>query len=112
LIVQYMAAGTRRVELRLRVQPARWIGYGLLLALLTGAGAWLFDRPFLTSYFRYLDLPVFGSIPVASALLFDLGVFLLVVGATALILIAIAHQSIRRPFVPGDRTPPPGTGEG
>ena len=112
LIVQYMAAGTRRVELRLRVQPARWIGYGLLLALLTGVGAWLFDRPFLTSYFRYLDLPVFGSIPVASALLFDLGVFLLVVGATALILIAIAHQSIRRPFVPGDRTPPPGTGEG
>lgn len=111
LIVQYMAAGTRRVEMRLRVQPARWIGYGLLLALLTGVGAWLFGRPFLTSYFRYLDLPVFGSIPVASALLFDLGVFLLVVGATALILIAIAHQSIRRPFVPGDRTPPPGIGE-
>ena len=98
LIVQYMASGSRRVETRLRIQPARWIGYGLLLAVLTGAGAWLFDRPFLTSYFRYLDLPVFGKIPVASALLFDLGVFLLVVGATALMLIAIAHQSIRRPL--------------
>jgi multicomponent K+:H+ antiporter subunit A len=33
--------------------------------------------------------------PAASALFFDLGVFALVVGATVLILIAIAHQSIR-----------------
>jgi multicomponent K+:H+ antiporter subunit A len=32
---------------------------------------------------------------MASALLFDLGVFVLVVGATVLILVAIAHQSIR-----------------
>jgi multicomponent K+:H+ antiporter subunit A len=77
----------------------------MALAVLTGAGAWLFDRPFLTSYFRYLDLPVFGRIPIASALLFDLAVFLLVVGATALVLIARAHQSIRKPDLRGGRTP-------
>lgn len=111
LIVQYMAAGTRRVEARLRVQPARWIGYGMLLAALTGAGAWLFGRPFLTSHFSYLDIPLLGRMPVASALLFDLAVFLLVVGATALVLIALAHQSIRRPFVPPVR-PAPLEGEG
>ncbi|MNL84566.1 putative monovalent cation/H+ antiporter subunit A [compost metagenome] len=35
--------------------------------------------------------------PLASALLFDLGVFSLVVGATVLILIALAHQSVRSP---------------
>jgi multicomponent K+:H+ antiporter subunit A len=98
LIVQYMAAGTRRVEARLRIRPLRWIGAGLLLAVGTGAGAWAFGRPFLTSYFRYVDIPGIGKVPVASALLFDLAVFLLVVGATALILIAIAHQSIRRPL--------------
>lgn len=100
IIVQYMASGTRRVEARLRIQPQRWIAFGMLLALATGAGAWAFGRPFLTSYFRYLDLPVLGRIPLASALLFDLAVFLLVVGATALLLIAIAHQSIRRPLTP------------
>ena len=33
--------------------------------------------------------------PTASALMFDLGVFSLVVGATVLMLIAIAHQSLR-----------------
>src|SRR3546814_12601318 len=91
-----MAAGPRRVETRLRVRPLPWIGFGLLGAVATGIGAWLFGYPFLTSWFRYLELPVLGSIPLASALLFDLGVFLLVVGATALILIALAHQSIRR----------------
>ncbi len=32
---------------------------------------------------------------MASAFLFDLGVFSLVLGATVLILIALAHQSIR-----------------
>jgi multicomponent K+:H+ antiporter subunit A len=37
-----------------------------------------------------------GKVPMASAALFDLGVFALVVGATVLMLIAIAHQSIRR----------------
>jgi multicomponent K+:H+ antiporter subunit A len=95
LILQYMASGTQSVESRLRVQPIRWMGSGLLIAAFTGAGAFLFGAPFLTSYFRYLDVPIIGKIPVASAMLFDVGVFLLVVGATALILIAIAHQSIR-----------------
>ena len=41
-----------------------------------------------------------GSVPVASALLFDLGVFASVVGATILMLIAIAHQSVRSHRVP------------
>ncbi len=44
--------------------------------------------------------------PMASALLFDLGVFVLVVGATVLILVALAHQSIRGPK-PAKRPPPP-----
>ncbi|RYD57229.1 MAG: monovalent cation/H+ antiporter subunit A [Sphingomonadales bacterium] len=97
LILQYMAMGARQVESRLRVRPIRWIGSGLLIATGTGAGAWLFGYPFLTSWFSYLDLPVFGKVPAASALLFDLGVFVLVVGATALILVALGHQSSRTP---------------
>ena len=49
-ILQYMARGTIWVEARLRVLPVRWMGIGLLLAVGVGAAAWLFDRPFLTSY--------------------------------------------------------------
>ena len=95
-ILQYMAAGTIWVEDRLRILPVTWIGGGLLVALATGAGAWLFGKPFLTSYSQYVDLPLIGKVPFATAALFDLGVFSLVVGATVLMLIALAHQSVRR----------------
>ncbi|MBB3019152.1 multicomponent K+:H+ antiporter subunit A [Microvirga lupini] len=95
LILQYMAGGTRWIEARLRVRPISWIGLGLLCAAFTGMAAWLFSHPFLTSYFQYLDLPGIGKVPAATALLFDLGVFAVVVGATVLILIALAHQSVR-----------------
>ncbi|GAA4525031.1 monovalent cation/H+ antiporter subunit A [Chelativorans composti] len=94
-LLQYLAGGTRWVEDRLRILPVRWIALGLLISAFTGMGAWLFGYPFLTSFYRHLHLDVIGEIPVASALMFDLGVFLLVVGATVLMLIAIAHQSIR-----------------
>ncbi len=101
-ILQYMARGTIWVETHLRILPVRWIGVGLLLAGTTGV-VWLFDRPFLTSSFGYLDIPLIGSIPLASALLFDLGVFSLVVGSTVLMLIAIGHQSIRSHRAPRAR---------
>jgi multicomponent K+:H+ antiporter subunit A len=91
LILQYMAGGTRWAEDHLRIRPMRWLGIGLLLAAATGAGSWLFGRPFLTSH-----TPVLGGVHLPSAFAFDLGVFTLVVGATGLILIALAHQSMRK----------------
>jgi multicomponent K+:H+ antiporter subunit A len=110
-----MARGTIWVETRLRVLPVRWMGIGLLLAAGVGAAAWLFDRPFLSSSFSYVHVPFIGAGPMASAFFFDLGVFALVVGATVLMLIAIAHQSLRSHRAPGSREPkapaaPPITG--
>ncbi|MFC0218467.1 monovalent cation/H+ antiporter subunit A [Pseudochelatococcus lubricantis] len=110
-ILQYMASGTRWVEDHLRILPVRWIGVGLLTALFTGLGAWLFGYPFLTSHFQYVTLPVIGKVPMASALLFALGVYSLVVGATVLMLIALAHQSIRSPK-PSRKGAPPLAGQG
>ncbi|WP_439594327.1 monovalent cation/H+ antiporter subunit A [Falsiroseomonas sp.] len=95
IILLYMIGGTDWTEDRLRLRPQIWIGTGLLLATGTGLAALAFGKPFLTSYFEYAELPVIGRIPVASALLFDIGVFALVVGATLLMLIALAHQSVR-----------------
>ncbi len=104
-ILQYLASGTRWVEERLRILPVLWIGWGLLLALLTGLGATLLGAPFLTSAFAYADIPFIGKVPMATALLFDLGVFALVVGAVVLMLVALAHQSIRRPKPAGTAKP-------
>ena len=62
---------------------------------LSGVGSWLFGYPFLTAHAQYVAIPLIGEVPAATALLFDMGVFAVVVGATVLILIAIAHQSLR-----------------
>ncbi len=102
-ILQYMAHGTTWVEDHLRVLPVRWMGVGLLLAGGVGLAALLFERPFLTSSFSYLEIPLIGAIPIVSAIVFDLGVFALVLGATVLMLIAIAHQSVRTPRAPRTR---------
>lgn len=95
-ILQYLASGTTRVEDRLRILPVNWIGLSLLLAATTGMASWLFGYPFLTSHSQYVELPLIGAVPAATALFFDLGVFGLVVGATVLMLIALAHQSVRK----------------
>jgi multicomponent K+:H+ antiporter subunit A len=102
-ILQYMARGTVWVEARLRILPVRWMGIGLLLTVGVGAAAWAFDRPFLSSSFSYVEAPLIGAVPLTSALLFDLGVFASVIGATVLMLIAIAHQSVRSHRVPSGR---------
>src|SRR5690606_31169409 len=95
IIVQYMAGGTRWFEARWRINALRWIAVGLLFAVGTGIGSWFVAHPFLTSVTRYVELPLLGELPLASAMAFDIGVFVLVVGATALILLALAHQSLR-----------------
>ncbi|WP_426959030.1 monovalent cation/H+ antiporter subunit A [Muricoccus radiodurans] len=97
ILLQYMTGGVRWVDDHLRVRPLRWMGAGLLLAAGTGAAAMIAGRPFLTSYFAYADLHWLGKLPMASAVLFDLGVFALVFGATVLMLLSIAHQSVRSP---------------
>ena len=94
-LVQYLATNVRWVEARITVLPIRWMGFGLLIATATGLGAWIFGYPFLTAYAQYVHLPVIGQVPAATAMLFDLGVFALVMGATVLMLVAIAHQSLR-----------------
>ena len=95
LMLQYIATNVRWVETRLIVLPVRWIGVGLLIAGGVGVGSWLFGYPFLTTHAQYVTLPLVGEVPAATALLFDIGVFAVVLGSVILMLIAIAHQSLR-----------------
>ena len=95
IIMQYMVSGTDWVEAHMTLRPVRWIAGGVLLAALTGLSALLWQQPFLTSQDVHWHLPLVGEIHLSTVILFDLGVFALVVGATILILIALAHQSRR-----------------
>jgi multicomponent K+:H+ antiporter subunit A len=91
LILQYIADGSAAAEARFRGNARMMIGGGLLLAMLTGLGSWVFGYPFLTSTFTYVKLPVVGKFELASAMLFDLGVYLAVVGTVMLILTSLGR---------------------
>ena len=64
-------------------------------------------KPFLTSTYGYVSLPVVGTFELASAMAFDLGVFLAVVGTVMLALRQISRVEARAarraiPEVPSD----------
>ncbi|MDM7322081.1 MAG: monovalent cation/H+ antiporter subunit A [Gammaproteobacteria bacterium] len=93
LIVQYLANGIDWTEQRLRLDMQRVIAAGLALAIGTGLMAMGLGFPFLTSTFTHLHWPVVGEFELASAMAFDFGVFLVVVGATMLILVQLGRLS-------------------
>ena len=86
IIQQYIAHGVDWMKHRVKVDYQILIGSGIAIAALTGVGSWAFDKPFLTSWFDYFYWPVVGKFELASAMIFDLGVYLTVIGATMLIL--------------------------
>ncbi len=91
LISQYLANGIDWTNDRLRTDMHRIMWLGLLIATGTGVVSMLLGYPFLTSAFTYLNWPVVGKFEVASAIAFDLGVFLVVVGATVMILVELGQ---------------------
>jgi len=95
IILQYMVGGTGWVESRMRLHPQHWMALGLLCAALTGMFAWLHHHYFLDVMDWHWRLPLLGDVHLSTALFFDVGVYMLVVGATVLMLVAIAHQSAR-----------------
>ncbi|WP_312684957.1 monovalent cation/H+ antiporter subunit A [Stenotrophomonas chelatiphaga] len=86
LLIQYVIQGTASVESRFGFDYVRCIGIGLLIAVASGSASMLFGVPFLTSGHLDLHLPVIGDVPLASAIGFDTGVYLVVFGGAMLML--------------------------
>jgi multicomponent K+:H+ antiporter subunit A len=91
LLMQYMASGFAWTQARKRIEYHTMIGIGVVIAGLTGTGAWLAGRPFLTSAYTYVHLPPIEEFELATAMLFDLGVFLTVLGAVMLMLYSLSR---------------------
>lgn len=78
-----------------KILPINYISMtalGLLIAVGTGVGGFLYDVPFLTHTFGYFDLPIIGKTGLATAVLFDIGVFLVVVGVAMVIIQTIGED--------------------
>lgn len=91
LLMQYMASGFAWAQLRQRIEYHSMIGWGVIIAGLTGVGAWLAGKPFLTSAYGYLHFPPIEEFEWATAMAFDLGVFLAVLGAVMLMLYSLSR---------------------
>lgn len=92
-LVQYMASGFQWTQARQRIEYHGLIGAGVFVAGLTGMAAWFFGRPFLTSAFGYVKPPLIEKFELASAMAFDLGVFLTVLGAVMLALYSLSTMA-------------------
>ncbi len=86
LILLQVANGQAWVQNRMGVRLPVLAASGVLIAAATGLASLVLGYPFLTSTFGHFSIPLLGDIELASAMLFDAGVYLTVVGGTLLIL--------------------------
>lgn len=80
LVLRYVAGGAAEVDRVVHVHETTLLGGGLLIAALTGAAGWLIDGAFLASGKLEMDVPLMGHLKATSALAFDIGVYLVVIG--------------------------------
>ncbi|MEN8701467.1 Na(+)/H(+) antiporter subunit B [Bacillus infantis] len=92
IVLLLLAFDMKTVANILPIDYKYMIATGLLFAVGTGAGALLFNAPFLTHAFKDVYLPLLGKTSLHTAVLFDTGVFLVVVGVTMTIIQTIGED--------------------
>ena len=85
-----LSAGTMQARQLLRFKPLRIANMGLLIALLSGLPAVLQRKPFLSGLWFDATIPVLGK--VGTPVVFDIGVFLVVVGIATSIIFALVEN--------------------
>jgi len=93
-VLYSIAYGVDAARRALLVEPSTLLGGGPLIALLSGIPAVLLGRPFLTALWIKVGV---GSVAIdlGTPLLFDIGVFLAVIGVVVTIVFTLADVSLR-----------------
>jgi multisubunit Na+/H+ antiporter MnhB subunit len=82
-----MSAGPAALRRALRVDPRTLAGAGLLVALGAGILGWILGSPFLGGHWISV-----GGLKLGTPLLFDVGVYLVVVGAVTTLLLTLEED--------------------
>ncbi|GIP31871.1 Na+/H+ antiporter subunit A [Paenibacillus sp. J2TS4] len=93
LVLLSIAFGLKLFDKVFPIDFKKVMASGLLTALLTAMGSFLFNVPFLSHAFGHVNLPLLGETELATAVLFDLGVYLAVVGVTMTIIFTIGRDN-------------------
>lgn len=91
-VLYSLAFGAEEARRALPVDPRALIGAGLLVAAGSGSVALLTGRPLMTGLWWRVPVPGFGDLDVGTPLLFDVGVYLDVVGVTLSIILPLEEE--------------------
>ena len=80
MVLRYLAGGRYELGETLPLDAGKILGAGLFLSAGTAVASLLAGAPVLSSAFIEIDVPVLGTVKFVTALFFDLGVYLIVVG--------------------------------
>jgi multicomponent Na+:H+ antiporter subunit A len=94
-VLRYVAGGRAALGAAVPIEPTIPLGLGIVVSSLTGMAAWLAGAQFLESGKVSLDVPVLGAVKATSALPFDIGVYLVVVGLVLLLLRSLGGEAER-----------------
>nr|WP_120491728.1 Na+/H+ antiporter subunit A [Corynebacterium lactis] len=86
LAMRYIIGGRKELAATVPINTEVLLGGGLLLAAMSAVWPLLLQWPPLRSWYTAVDIPTIGKVSVVSPMLFDLGVFLIVVGTIIYIL--------------------------
>lgn len=88
-VLHAFANGLPETQRLMRIHPGFLMPVGLAIAFISGIFPMLFDLPFMTGVWKKDPIPVIGSL--GSALFFDIGVYLVVIGSSLTILFTISE---------------------
>jgi multicomponent Na+:H+ antiporter subunit A len=94
VLLVWAAGGTETVRRVLPLRSTLLMGLGLLVAALTGFVAVLSGLAFLESGYIEFAVPVVGKVKIVSALFFDIGVYLVVVGMALGLIRALGEEEV------------------
>jgi multicomponent Na+:H+ antiporter subunit B len=89
-VLHAFANGLKNTKSILRIHPGFLMPIGLLVALLAGLSPLLFNQPFMTGLWYPEKIPVISML--GSALFFDIGVYIVVIGVTLTIIFTISES--------------------
>lgn len=96
LILLSLAIGLEELHRVIRFDPVRLAAAGLAVATLTGTAPLFLDRPFLEHFnFHFERTPLVGELHVGTPLVFDVGVYLVVVGIACKIIFVLGKSTQR-----------------
>jgi multicomponent Na+:H+ antiporter subunit A len=96
LVARYLAGGRYELGEAAPIDPGRLLGIGLLLAAGTATAPLLFGGTVFESSWLETDVPVLGTISIGTSTLFDIGVYLVVVGLVLDILRSLGAEIDRQ----------------